>query len=319
MEYLKNNPDNVRRPALALAPIPYFWSTETILAFYAEATDWPVDIVYLGETICGKRRSLSLDDWMAIGHRLADAGKDVVLSTMVLLEAESELAILARICANESFSVEANDVGAIQLLTEQSGGSAEPRPFVIGPHINTYNAGTLSLLFELGAMRWVMPVESSRDTLAELQRTRPTGMQTEVFAYGRLPLAFSARCFAARAHNLPKDQCDFCCGNYPDGLQLETQEDQNLFTINGIQMQSAGPCNLLSVTDELAGLEVDILRIAPQSQGTAAVVRAFRDVLDGKTTASAAITTLPSPGPGGWCNGYWEGEAGMVFHDPERF
>ena len=44
-----------------------------------------------------------------------------------------------------------------------------------------------------------------------LQAQRPAGMETEVLAFGRLPLAVSARCFTARAHNLPKDQCDFRC------------------------------------------------------------------------------------------------------------
>nr|VFJ45627.1 MAG: Collagenase-like protease, PrtC family [Candidatus Kentron sp. FM]VFJ65112.1 MAG: Collagenase-like protease, PrtC family [Candidatus Kentron sp. FM]VFK11975.1 MAG: Collagenase-like protease, PrtC family [Candidatus Kentron sp. FM] len=298
---------------LALAPIPYFWPEETIFAFYAEAAGWPVDIVYLGETICGKRRALSVDDWMGIGRQLQKAGKEVVLSTMALLEADSELAVLARICANDAFAVEANDVAAIGLLTERFGISSAPVPFVIGPHINTYNADTLSLLAELGAMRWVMPVETSRDALAELQKTRPADLETEVFVYGRLPLAFSARCFAARAHNLPKDRCDFCCGNYPDGLLLDTQEGQPLFTINGIQMQSAGPCNLLPAIEALMELNVDVLRVAPQFRGTAVVIRAFRGVLNGESTVREAFDTLPSPGPGGWCNGYWEGKAGIAW------
>jgi len=299
---------------LTLAPIPYFWSADAVHAFYNDAADWPVDIIYLGETICGKRRLLSFDDWMRIGERLTGAGKQIVLSTMALLEAESELTTLARICANGRFPVEANDVGALRLLTESSGASSAPPPFVIGPHINTYNAGTLSLLAKLGAVRWVMPVEMSRIVLTDLQKTRPAGIETEVFVYGRLPLAFSARCFAARAHNLPKDQCDFCCGNYPDGLALDTQEDRNLFTINGIQIQSAAPCNLLSAMGELADLSVENLRIVPQSQGTEAVIVAFRAVLEGKMTLAEALHILPSPGPGGWCNGYWAGEAGMDFY-----
>nr|VFJ49173.1 MAG: Collagenase-like protease, PrtC family [Candidatus Kentron sp. DK] len=298
---------------LSLAPIPYFWSSDTIGAFYDRAAGWPVDIVYLGETICGKRRALSPDDWLAIGRQLEDAGKQVVLSTMALLEAESELATLARICANEAFPVEANDVGAVELLTRRAGSPQDPRPFIIGPHINTYNAGTLSLLAESGAMRWVVPPETSRTALATLQKDRPASMETEVFGYGRLPLAFSARCFAARAHNLPKDQCDFCCGNYPDGLPLDTQEEEHLFTINGIQIQSASPCNLLPFLGEIAGLGVDILRIVPQSQDTGKVIHAFRDVMEGKIPLDAALGSLPAPISGSWCNGYWEGEAGMIW------
>nr|VFJ58351.1 MAG: Collagenase-like protease, PrtC family [Candidatus Kentron sp. FW] len=304
---------------LALAPIPYFWSTDTILSFYDEIAAWPVDIVYLGETICGKRRSLSFEDWMAIGERLVESGKEVVLSTIALLEAESELATLARICANDRFLIEANDMGAVHLLQQRhraeippSGGGSN---FVVGPHINTYNAETLSLLASLGATRWVAPVELSRSTLADLQEARPAGIQTEVFVYGRLPLAFSARCFTARAHNLPKDQCDFCCGNYPDGLALDTQEEKNLFTINGIQIQSAGHCNLLMAIAELRELKVDIARIAPQFQGTELVVRAFRGVLDGDITVDTALGTLPFPDPAGWCNGFWLDEPGMAWDE----
>nr|VFK31784.1 MAG: Collagenase-like protease, PrtC family [Candidatus Kentron sp. MB]VFK34077.1 MAG: Collagenase-like protease, PrtC family [Candidatus Kentron sp. MB]VFK76575.1 MAG: Collagenase-like protease, PrtC family [Candidatus Kentron sp. MB] len=305
---------------LSLAPIPYFWSADTIRGFYQAAAQWPVDVIYLGETVCGKRRSLSFEDWMEIGEELTESGKEVALSSLALLEAESELATLARICANDRFPVEANDMGAVHLLQNllqkrQTDVDMPTRGFIVGPHINTYNTGTLSLLTELGAMRWVAPVELSRATLRDLQGTRPDGLQTEVQVYGHLPLAFSARCFTARAHNLPKDQCDFCCGNYPEGLALKTQEDSNLFTINGVQIQSAGPCNLLMATEELSELGVELLRIVPQSQGTEAVIRAFRDVADGNIAASAAMDRLPASGPGGWCNGFWLDEAGMVWEE----
>nr|VFK40046.1 MAG: Collagenase-like protease, PrtC family [Candidatus Kentron sp. SD]VFK45124.1 MAG: Collagenase-like protease, PrtC family [Candidatus Kentron sp. SD] len=309
---------------LSLAPIPYFWSADAIRAFYGQVATWPVDIVYLGEIVCAKRRPLSLDDWMEIGDALAEAGKEVVLSTIALLEAESELSALDRICENGRFPVEANDMGTVHLLqgnpNDTARGARQDTPetgsrFVIGPHINTYNAETLSLLADLGAMRWVAPVELSRATLADLQAARPDNIQTEVFAYGRLPLAFSARCFTARAHNLPKDQCDFLCGNYPDGLLLKTQEDQHLFTINGVQIQSAGPCNLLMAVGELSELQVDILRIAPQSQGIDAVIHAFRDVLDGKTTVRSALDALPRPDPVDWCNGFWLDEPGMAWRE----
>jgi collagenase-like PrtC family protease len=43
-------------------------------------------------------------------------------------------------------------------------------------------------------------------------------METELFGYGRLPLAFSARCFTARHYNLQKDDCQFRCLDHPDGL-----------------------------------------------------------------------------------------------------
>jgi len=64
---------------LSLGPLLYPWSRDAIEAFYAERVADPVDIVYLGETVCAKRRSLATDDWLALGRELAAAGKQVVL------------------------------------------------------------------------------------------------------------------------------------------------------------------------------------------------------------------------------------------------
>src|SRR5690606_37542884 len=61
---------------LSLGPMQYFWPREHTLAFYRDVAGWPVDIVYLGETICSKRRELRLQDWLAIAHELVAAGKE---------------------------------------------------------------------------------------------------------------------------------------------------------------------------------------------------------------------------------------------------
>ncbi|NIV34712.1 MAG: U32 family peptidase, partial [Anaerolineae bacterium] len=82
------------------------------------------------------------------------------------------------------------------------------------------------LLAGQGCNRWVMPYELSRDTLKEIQAARPVNMETEVVAYGRMPLAFSARCFTARAHELQKDNCQEICIQDPDGMDAYTKEDQ---------------------------------------------------------------------------------------------
>jgi len=82
------------QPKLSLGPVLYYWSRETLLDFYERMADTPIDIIYLGETICSKRKSLATSDWLALAERLATAGKEVVLSTLTLLEAESELKTL---------------------------------------------------------------------------------------------------------------------------------------------------------------------------------------------------------------------------------
>ena len=109
--------------------------------------------------------------------------------------------------------IEANDLGAVKVACDQGIG------FVAGPHLNIYNAPTLAFFASLGARRWVPPFEMTRASLAAILAEKPEGVATEVFAYGRMPLAFSARCFTARHYDLPKDDCRFCCLDHPDGLR----------------------------------------------------------------------------------------------------
>lgn len=294
---------------LALGPILYFWERDAVFDFYRKVASLPVDIVYLGEAVCAKRRRLRRDDWLAIGDDLAAAGKEVVLSTLALIEAESEVSSLKRTVENGRFPVEANDMGAVGLL--------EGRPFVAGPHLNVYNPDTLALLAAAGARRWVMPVELDARTLEAMQAARPAGVETEVFAFGRLPLAFSARCFTARAHNLAKDDCGFRCGDYAEGMALRTREGQAFLNVNGVQVQSAGTYNLIRELPELERLGVDAVRLSPQPRGMEEVIAVFRAALDRAMSADDASATLAPLLAGGPCDGYWRGGAGMTWGAPD--
>jgi collagenase-like PrtC family protease len=144
-----------------------------------------------------------------------------------------------------------------------------------------------------------------------MQAQRPAGVATEVFVFGRLPLAWSARCFTARAHNLPKDDCQFRCLDYPDGMLLSTREDEAFLVLNGIQTQSARTLNLISELDDLRQLGVDVLRISPQAGHTEVIIDTFHRCLQGGITATDAETQLGKLMPVGACNGYWYGDAGM--------
>ena len=293
---------------LSIGPIQYFWERKQVLDFYQEAADSAAEIVYLGEVICSKRRLVKLADWLDIGRELKQSGKEVVLSSLTLLEAASEVSSLKRLCANDEFMVEANDVTAIQLL------STAGKDFVTGPSVNIYNHRSLDLLAGKGLKRWVLPVELGLETLKDLQDQRPEGVETEVFALGRLPLAYSARCYTARAHNLPKDECQFKCLEHPDGLMLKTQEKQEFLVLNGIQTQSALTHQALDQFDELKALGVDVLRISPQHQGTMRIIEIFDAVLKG-TDPGSLTEELISLLPLGACNGYLLKQAGMDYDD----
>ncbi len=289
---------------LTLGPLLYYWPRQAVIKFYEEIAGTSVDIVYLGEVVCSRRHELRLPDWLDLAAALADAGKEVVLSTQALIESDSDLKTLRRITGNGRFLVEANDMGAVHLLSGQT-------PFVAGPHLNIYNPHTLALLAELGARRWVMPVEMPRPMLADMLRAAPAGVTTEVFAFGRLPLAFSARCFTARRNNLPKDDCQFCCIEHPDGLSLDTREGQPFLVLNGIQTQSATVYNLIDEVDVLAGIGVDAVRISPQSRYTPEIIALFRQCASGALAAAQAARELERMAPGALCNGYWHGKPGL--------
>ena len=291
---------------LALGPVLYYWDRDTLLGFYEQMADAPVDIIYLGETVCSRRHLLRLQDYLDMAERLAAAGKEVVISTQTLIESEYDVKTLRKIADNGNFRVEANDMGAVRLL-------ANKVPFVAGSTLNIYNPQTLDLIAGLGASRWVIPVEMPREALVSILRERQSKPETEVFAYGRLPLAFSARCFTARHHNLQKDDCQFKCLDYADGLTLKTREGQPFLNLNGIQTQSALVYNLIGELDTLQSAGVDVVRISPQAQHSGEIMRLFRECMEQRLTPAQALAQIGGLMPAASCNGYWHGKPGLDF------
>jgi collagenase-like PrtC family protease len=289
---------------LSVGPILYYWPRERVLAFYDEIAKSPADVVYLGEVVCSRRHELGFETWIDIAERLAAAGKEVVLSTQALTESEGDFKLVRRVAANARFRVEANDMGAVRLLAGRCA-------WVAGPHLNVYNPKTLALLASLGATRWVAPVESTRELIAGVLAERPAGVEAELFAYGRLPLALSARCFTARRYNVQKENCGFRCIDFPDGLALDTRDGEPFLALNGIQTQSAGVYNLVGEAGAAKRAGVDLLRLSPQSQGTAEALAVFRAVCDGALDAGAARAALAPLAPGEACDGFWHGRPGL--------
>ena len=290
---------------ISLGPIYFYWHREAVFDFYAKIEKTDVDIVYLGEVVCSKRRQLKLDDWLIIAKRLSDAGKEVVLSTLTLLEADSELKHLSRICQTSDYLIEANDFAAINLMIKQD------KPFVVGHSVNLYNAASINMLASKGMSRWCFPVELSQDTLKQIIQQKHQDLQVEVFGFGKMPMAFSARCFTARAYDLDKDDCQYKCLDHEEGLLLSTKEDQSFLIMNGIQTMSADTFNLINQVQSMQEMGVDVVRISPQPFDTEKVIKVFKDKIDNNISDEQALTTLTPLISHGQCDGYWFEKEGM--------
>jgi collagenase-like PrtC family protease len=303
------------RLALTVGPVLPYWSRQTLFDFYADLAESAADTIVLGEVVCSRRHDMKLDDWLALATDLQAAGKEVVLATQALVESESDLRLVRRIAEQDQVLVEASDAAAISRLSQAG------HKFVIGPHINVYNRAALQEHVRLGGMRWVAPVEMP---LAGAARVNPVSdpvfvrgsdsvpVATEVLAFGRLPLAFSARCFTARHHRLTKDQCEFRCRDDADGLLLSTSDGQPFLVLNGIQTQSAAQHCLIVQRDALRAAGVGRLRLSPCSQGFERVLGLFEAVMNQGGDAGDALTELQAMSlPGGLANGYALGRPGM--------
>lgn len=294
----------LRRPRLALGPLLYHWPRERIFRFYDAIANAPVDSVYLGEIVCARRQEMSAADWFSIADALTEAGKEAILSTPLLTEGEGDLKRMRRIAGNLRFRVEANDLGAVRLLSGTAG-------WVAGPQLNIYNPETLALMAELGATRWVAPVETSHEAFAALAAQRPRGLEAEVFAWGRLPLAISARCFTARRFNLQKEACALRCLEFPDGLALDTREGKPFLTLNGLQTQSAEVYSIAADAPGLAEAGADVLRVSPQAEGTVEILEVLAAAGRGEFGHAEALRRLAGLAHAPLCGGFWHGRPGM--------
>ncbi|MDP1533327.1 MAG: U32 family peptidase, partial [Rubrivivax sp.] len=222
-----------------------------------------------------------------------------------LVESEADLRALRRLAEQQQFKVEAGDASALQLL---AGGP----PFVLGPHINIYSRAALAEHAALGALRWVAPAELSLDAVARInppadpvRSVHGRALATEVFAFGRLPLSFSARCFTARHHRLNKDECEFRCLQDPDGMLLASTEGQPFLVLNGTQTMSAAQHCLIDQAMALRSAGISRLRLLPCSSGFATVLDGFERVLNRGVPAHEVLPELQALSlPGGLANGF---------------
>jgi collagenase-like PrtC family protease len=259
---------------LTLGPILFNWDASLWRDFYARVADEAaVDAVCLGEVVCSKRQPFHEKYLSEAVERLTRAGKQVVLSSLALVTLGRERKLTAGLAQGSDLPVEANDVTCLPGLAGRS--------HWIGPFVNVYNEGTLNWLATNGAERVCIPPELPLAAVAEMARACPS-VVLEVWAFGRAPLAISARCYHARLHKLAKDNCRFVCEQDPDGLIVDTLDDKPFLAINGVQTLSSTYVNLIADLPALAAAGVSSCRLSPQTCDMIAVTNVFRSVLDGQ-------------------------------------
>lgn len=297
-----------RRANITLGPVLFNWHPEAWRDFYARIADEaPVDQVYLGEVVCSKRMPFLAD---LIGHvvdRLERGGKTVILSTLAMPTTNRERRLMRDMIAGIDRLIEANDVSTLSQL--------QGRPHVIGPYINVYNETTLAYLAQRGASAICLPPELPLGSIGAIAAANDE-IAVEVFAWGRSPLAISARCYHARVHGLTKDGCQFVCGEDPDGLDVDTLDGQAFLSINGVQTLSRSYTCLLRDVPMLLKAGVSGLRLSPHTCDMVAVSKLYRDVADGSCEPEAAMESLRLLMPGApLSNGFLHGAAGVALVD----
>ncbi len=301
---------------LTMGPNLFKWQPEVWRDFYFRLADEaPLDSVYLGEVVCDKRSSFVMPYMDDVVERLQGAGKEVVFSTLALVMSKADRKAVRTIVADHSLTVEINDISALSYFTDSSLETNARKPHVIGPMINCYNEETMSYFASKGAKRICFPVELPLSAIKILSaEALKLDVELEIMAYGRMPLAVSARCSHARVHKLSKDGCRFVCGEDPDGLSLQTLDDESFLTINGIATMSHSILNLLDDLHILSELGISSFRLSPHSCDMVEVSQLFRSVLDHEMSAREASSQLEPMALGApFSNGFLHDEPGVTW------
>ncbi|WP_177234526.1 ubiquinone anaerobic biosynthesis protein UbiV [Bradyrhizobium sp. cf659] len=291
---------------LSLGPVLYNWAPERWRDFYFRIADEaPVDVVSVGEIVCSKRSPFFTEHLPVVIERLQQAGKQVLLGSLILVSLRRERRQTEELCAAGDALVEVNDLTCLRSITG--------RPHAIGPYVNIYNETSAAFHVRQGAARICLPPELPISSAAVIAAALPEAV-IEIFAFGRVPLAIAARCYHARLHKLSKDNCRFVCEKDPDGLALKTLDQQDFLTVNGVQTLSHACTNLIADIGALREAGIGSLRLSPQDCDMVEVAKAFRDVLDGRRSAENGGGRLSELYPGvAFANGFLRGQPGFSF------
>jgi collagenase-like PrtC family protease len=281
------------------------WNPDQWRDFYFRiAEEAPVDTVVVGEIVCSKRSPFIADQIPTVIERLVACGKRVLLGSLTLMSLPRERRQMAELAETKGFMMEVNDLSCLGMI----GG----RPFAVGPFVNIYNEAAAAYFASRGAERICLPPELPLPSIREIAAALPE-VAFEVFSFGRVPLAISARCYHARLNKLSKDNCRFVCDRDPDGLAVLTLDNEPFLAMNGVQTLSYACTSLLGEIEDLAAAGVRALRLSPQHCDMVAIAKAFRSVIDGKDSAAEAARALSQIYPIPITNGFLYGKPGSTF------
>lgn len=262
---------------ISLGPAPTNWGRTEFGDFYADVVHRPhIHRVYVGEVVCMKRRLVTVDLLRQIRDIVEQAHGVVVLSTPAVIVAEADLERIAAL-AEVVDHIEANNVGVVALWKERF----PDKSLVLGPYLNVYNARAATFWRDLGAERLVLPIDAEWPVVTQLAELFPGN--TEMVLFGRPALAFSWRCYTARAyHKLGRD-CDFnCCARRQ--VHLQTLDDEQLLTVNGSAVYPRRVYCALDAMREAQSRGVSTFRIEPACGGADAALAMIDGLLSAVQT-----------------------------------
>ncbi|ODT15028.1 MAG: U32 family peptidase [Kaistia sp. SCN 65-12] len=297
-----------KRLALTLGPVLYLWDPATWRDFYYRVADEAeIDVVVVGEVVCSKRQHFHEALIDTVIERLMAAGKTVRRASLALVTLDRELQYSHRLAA-QHLDVEVSELSAHAAM--------KGRPHTIGPLVNVYNPATARVLAIRGARSICLPPELPLGSVAAIIKGAPD-VDFEVFSFGRVPLAISARCAHARVKGNTKDNCKFVCGEDPDGLVVDTLDGQHFLALNGVQTMSSTVQCLVTDVPALRRAGVSSLRLSPQVCDMVKVARVFRAVIDQRQDPAEGFHHLRElvDGPE-LSNGFLHGLPGHVMRLP---
>ena len=235
----------------SLAPAPLNLGKERLFHYYARAIDDGFDEFYLGEVSCPRRGAESRRLLLDLARLIKDRGKTLFISSYALVTEMGQIDGIQDILLLAD-GLEVNNLAFLELGFD--------RRLIAGCFLNIYNSQAATLYKGLGFERVVLPPDLRLESIVDIAEF--SGIEVEVLARGRKPLALSRRCYTLRALGLSDDQCAMNCFSYPHGLSLDT-----IFRLNGREVFSEKVCSLREDFTILEDAGVEVLRFEGDHSG----------------------------------------------------